>query len=259
MQTHETCGSEKGVTVQDMAVQRTIVVISAGLGVPSSTRMLADQMAGAVKAHLGEMGAEAVLDVVDLRDFATDIANNMVTGYAGPALADVVARVSRADAMIAVTPTFSASYSGLFKSFFDVLDPKFLDGMPVFFGATGGTARHSLVLDTAIRPLFSYLRARTMPTAVYASPEDWANSGTDSLDRRIGQGAGELAAVLAPSRPRVSGTTPAPGDTAAEPLSRAGFSPAGFSPDHKAKRHAHEVEQMTSLPFEQLLAQTQRR
>jgi len=231
---------QKGVTMQ-----RTIIVVSAGLGVPSSTRMLADQLAAAVRTHLGELGADAVLDVVELRDVAVDIANNMVTGYAGPALAGLIDRVSRADAMIAVTPTFSASYSGLFKSFFDVLDPKFLDGMPVLFGATGGSPRHSLVLEMAIRPLFSYLRARTMPTAVYASPEDWGRSGTDALDHRIGQAAGELAAVLAPS----PSTTPAPGDTAAR----------GFSPDHKAKRHERATSQMTSLPFEQLLAQTQAR
>ena len=98
----------------------------------------------------------------------------------------------------------------MFKSFFDVLDPKFLDGMPVLFGATGGSSRHSLVLDMAIRPLFSYLRANTMPTAIYASPEDWGTAGTQSLERRIGQGAGELAAVLAQFR---SGTTPAGTDT----------------------------------------------
>lgn len=164
--------------------------------------MLADQMGADVLARLSAMGISAVLDVIDLCDYATDIANNMVSGYAGPALAAVVRRVEEADAMIAVTPTFSASYSGLFKSFFDVLDPKFLDGMPVFFGATGGSPRHSLVLDLAIRPLFSYLRAHTMPTAIYASPEDWGGSGTNTLERRIGQGAAELAAVWQLAFPR---------------------------------------------------------
>ena len=243
-------------------MKRTIVVISAGLGVPSTTRMLADQMGAAVSTQLGELGARAVLDVVDLRDYATDIANNMVSGYAGPALTDVINRVAAADAMIAVTPTFSASYSGLFKSFFDVLDPKFLDGMPVLFGATGGSPRHSLVLDMAIRPLFSYLRAHTMPTAVYASPEDWGPGGGDAtgLEYRISQGAGELAAVLAPGSPSAfPSTTPAAG--VAFPLSSSG--PAnggpGFQPDHRAKRDARERTGMTSLPFEQLLAQTQRR
>lgn len=227
--------------------------------------MLADQMGAEVSSRLAAQGITAVLDVIDLRDFATDIANNMVTGYAGPALADVVQRVAAADAMIAVTPTFSASYSGLFKSFFDVLDPKFLDGMPVLFGATGGSSRHSLVLDMAIRPLFSYLRANTMPTAIYASPEDWGSAGTQSLERRIGQGAGELAAVLVSHR----GTTPAGTDTpdspsAASPALQGGAAVgrgvAGHGvAGHREKRAQRETFEMTSLPFEQLLAQTQAR
>lgn len=228
-------------------MQRTIIVVSAGLGVPSTTRMLADQLAAAVQGQLSELGTRSVIDVVDLRDLATEITNAMVSGYAGPVLADVIARVGNADAMIAVTPTFNASYSGLFKSFFDVLEPKFLDGMPVLFGATGGTSRHSLVLEMAMRPLFSYLRARTMPTAVYASPEDWGQGGSDSLDRRVAQAAGELAAVLAVAE---SATSAASG----------GATPAnGFAPDHKARRSAYQVEKLSSLPFEQLLEQTQRR
>ncbi|WP_373418243.1 FMN reductase [Arthrobacter sp. BF1] len=222
-------------------MQRTVVVISAGLGVPSSTRMLADQISADVQQRLSAAGADPVIDVIDLRDYATDIANNMVSGYAGPALAEVIKRVEAADAMIAVTPTFSASYSGLFKSFFDVLDPKFLDGMPVVFGATGGSSRHSLVLDMAIRPLFSYLRAHTMPTAIYASPEDWGGSGTNTLERRIGQAAAELTTVLMGQQGSATGATGA------------------VLIDHKAKRAQREASEMTSLPFEELLAQTQRR
>lgn len=264
-------------------MQRTVVVISAGLGVPSSTRMLADQMGAEVQARLAAMGVDAKLDVIDLRDFATGIANNLVTGYAGQDLAGAIRRVEAADAMIAVTPTFSASYSGLFKSFFDVLDPKFLDGMPVFFGATGGSPRHSLVLDMAIRPLFSYLRAHTMPTAIYASPEDWGGSGENTLERRIGQGAAELAAVIVSHIPSIpAGSTTPDGSKAVAPAAAmagsgdghgsadvrggeqlregpaVGYSGKGF-PDHKAKRAQHESDKMTSLPFEELLAQTQRR
>ncbi|MFC8302813.1 FMN reductase [Specibacter sp. NPDC057265] len=214
-------------------MQRRVVVISAGLGVPSSTRMLADQMSAQVQAALAGQGVEVTLDVVDLRDHATGIANTMVSGYAGPELAQAISQVEAADAMIAVTPTFSASYSGLFKSFFDVLEPKLLDGMPVLFGATGGSSRHSLVLDMAIRPLFSYLRALTMPTAVYASPQDWGGSGENTLERRIAQGAAELAGHLG------AGTAGAPG--------------------HHQKRAERLAREMTSLPFEELLAQTRRR
>lgn len=236
-------------------MQCTIAVISAGLGVPSTTRMLADQLAADVLARLARHGITAVLDVIELRDYATDIANNLVTGYAGPALAQAIERVAAADAMIAVTPTFSASYSGLFKSFFDVLDPKFLDGMPVLFGATGGSARHSLVLEMAIRPLFSYLRANTMPTAVYASPEDWGGSGSNPLEQRIGQGAAELAAVLSARSQR--STTPEPGTAASN--GAAGLGLGGGVLGHREKRARHEAEMMTSLPFEELLAQTRRR
>ena len=44
-----------------------------------------------------------------------------------------------------------------------------LAGKPVLIGATGGTARHSLALEYALRPLFSYLRTVVVPTAVYAA------------------------------------------------------------------------------------------
>lgn len=247
-------------------MQRTVAVISAGLGVPSTTRMLADQLAADVVARLAQQNIEVVLDVIDLRDYATDIANAMVSGYAGPALAQVIARVAAADAMIATTPTFSASYSGLFKSFFDVLDPKFLDGMPVLFGATGGSARHSLVLEMAIRPLFSYLRANTMPTAIYAAPEDWGGSGGNPLEQRIGQGAAELAVVLSSrfqgsttpepgSAASTSAVVPWPGDGAGDAV---GDGAGEAMPGHRAKRALREAESMTSLPFEELLAQTRR-
>jgi FMN reductase len=107
--------------------------------------------------------------------------------------------VSGADALIAVTPIFSASYSGLFKTFFDVLDKDALAGKPVLMGATAGTARHSLALEHALRPLFAYLRAVAVPTAVFAAAEDWAGSaGADrALADRIERAAGELAGLVA--------------------------------------------------------------
>ncbi len=102
--------------------------------------------------------------------------------------------MTSADGLIVVTPVFSASYSGLFKSFFDVIEPDALTGMPVLIAATGGTARHSLVLDHALRPLFAHLRAVVVPTGVYAASEDW---GAEGLDGRIERAAGELAGLMA--------------------------------------------------------------
>jgi FMN reductase len=183
---------------------RRITVLSAGLGVPSSSRLLADQLAASVERKLVAAGYSVAVDVVELRDLAVDIANNFVTGYAAPRLADVIAGVSDSDGIIAVTPVFSASYSGLFKSFFDVLDPKALEGKAVLLGATGGTDRHQMVLDYAMRPLFSYLRTRTAATGVFAGPQDWgsADDGGSPLSVRIDRAAEEFAGLVTAAQRR---------------------------------------------------------
>ncbi|UMP01582.1 FMN reductase [Amycolatopsis sp. EV170708-02-1] len=168
----------------------TIAVVTAGLSRPSSTRLLADKLAAAVSVALPDVKIE----VIELRDLAVDVTKNMLTGFPSPALRAAIDTVTAADGLIAVTPVFTASYSGLFKSFFDVLDQKALDGKPVLIGATGGTERHSLVLDFALRPLFAYLRAEPVSTAVYAASSDWASPG--DLDKRASRAGRELASRL---------------------------------------------------------------
>ncbi|MCX4235951.1 CE1759 family FMN reductase [Streptomyces ortus] len=173
---------------------KKLVVVSAGLSVPSSTRLLGDRLAAAVSAGADAgTGAGVEVQVVELRDLAVEIAHNLTTGFPGPALGAALAAVAGTDGLIVVTPVFSASYSGLFKSFFDVLDRDALAGKPVLVAATGGSARHSLVLEHAMRPLFAYLRAVVVPTAVYAASEDW---GAEGLAQRIGRAAGELGALM---------------------------------------------------------------
>jgi FMN reductase len=186
-----------------MVETRRITVLSAGLGVPSSSRLLADQLAAAAEHELTDANYQVTVDVVELRDLAVDIANNFVTGYAAPRLADVIAGVEASDGIIAVSPVFSASYSGLFKSFIDVLDPKSLEGKAVLLGATGGTDRHQMVLEYAMRPLFSYLRTRMTATAVFAGPQDWGNTddGASPLSDRVQRAASEFAALLKGAQP----------------------------------------------------------
>ena len=182
---------------------RRIAVISAGLSNPSSTRMLADRLAAATVKQLSERGIEIEVDVFELRDSAHDITNNLLTGFAPPALESVVNAVVSADAVIAVTPIFSTSYSGLFKSFIDVLDPDALSGKPVLIGANAGTARHSLAIDYAIRPLFTYLHAEPVSTGVFAASSDWGASADNvaPLAERIERGARELAEAVARREP----------------------------------------------------------
>jgi FMN reductase len=181
-----------------------IVAVSAGLGEPSATRLLADRLTEQIRAHLGPARPVEV-ETVELRDLATEIAHTFVTGFAGPRLRSATDAVAAADAVVAVTPIFSASYSGLFKSFFDVLDPDALTGTPVLIAATGGTARHSLALEHAMRPLFAHLRAVVVPTAVFAASEDWGPGGdaaTEGLGPRIARAADELAGLLTARPPR---------------------------------------------------------
>lgn len=174
----------------------SIVVITAGLGQPSSTRLLGERLAVATEQALARAGGSAEVQIVELREYAHDLTNHLLTGFPSARLAKLIEQTIAADALIAVTPIFSASYSGLFKTFFDVLQPGSLAGTPVLIAATAGTARHSLALEFAMRPLFSYLRTVVVPTAVFAATEDWASPG--ALADRIDRAAGELAALLGP-------------------------------------------------------------
>jgi FMN reductase len=179
---------------------RTIVVVSAGLSQPSSTRLLADQLAAATARDL-PAGTQII--TIELRDLAHDIVDNLLTRFPSQALGEAIEQVLRADGLIAVTPLYNGSYAGLFKSFFDVIDPEALAGKPVLIAATGGTARHSLALEHVIRPLFTYLRAMTVPTAVFAATEDWgsASSSGGDLTARIERAGAELAALIDRSQP----------------------------------------------------------
>lgn len=176
-----------------MSVRR-VAVISAGMSEPSSTRLLADRLGNSVRQQLNSVE----VDVIDLRDIAVDVARSMLGGFAVGGARDAVRAVEEADAVIAATPVFNASYSGLFKSFFDIVDKDTFVGKPVLIAATGGSPRHSMVLDHALRPLFAYLRAVVVPTGVYAASEDWAagSGDTATLADRVERATGELAALL---------------------------------------------------------------
>ena len=182
---------------------RRIAVISAGLSNPSSSRMLADRLALATAEKLTEAGIEVTAATFELRDYAHDITNNMLTGFAPTALESMINTVVSADAIIVVTPIFSTSYSGLFKSFIDVLDPDSLRGKPILIGANAGTARHSLAIDYAIRPLFAYLHAEPVSTGVFAASADWGTGGDDvaTLSSRIQKGAAEFAEAIMRKEP----------------------------------------------------------
>ncbi len=168
-----------------------LTVVSAGLRDPSSTRLLADRIAVAAERELGGDGPVEVRHV-EVRRHAHAIADALLTGFPTGDLAGALGDVAEADALVLVTPTFQASYSGLFKSFVDLVDPDDVRGTPVVLAATGGTERHSLVVEHALRPLASYLGMTTVPTGIYAATQDFGGEGTATLTARIDRAVAEL-------------------------------------------------------------------
>jgi FMN reductase len=180
-----------------------LTIVAGGLREPSSTRLLADRLDEAVRAELSEHGMPATSTTIELRPLGRAIMDAMLTGFAGADLEAAFGAVGDADALIAVTPAFNASYGGLFKSFFDVLPEETLSDMPVMIAATGGTERHSLVLEHAMRPMFSYLHAVVSPTGVYAATDDFGAQHTAAgLSERISRAASDFARLLRSCGPR---------------------------------------------------------
>ncbi len=183
-----------------MSSTRRIAVVTGGLSQPSSTRLLADQLAAATDRALRLKDEDAEIDVIELRDIAHGLTDHLLTGFPSGDLRPALDLVAEADGVIAVTPIFSASYTGLFKTFFDVLEDDTLAGKPVLIAATAGTARHSLALEFALRPLFAYLRAVVVPTAVFGATEDFGTTGSSALADRVDRAARELADLVASGR-----------------------------------------------------------
>jgi FMN reductase len=170
-----------------------LVVVSAGASEPSSTRMLADRVAERVTALAGPRARQVAVTVVDLRELATEISAALVSRLTGPKLARAVAALGEADGVIAATPVYKAGPSGLFTSFFQVLDDDLLIATPVVLAATAGTPRHALVVDEQMRSLFAYLRTTVVPTSLFASAEDW---GEPDFATRIDRAALELLLLM---------------------------------------------------------------
>jgi len=170
-----------------------LVVVSAGTSDPSSTRMLADRTAQRVVALAADRGTAVRTRVIDVRELATDVTTALTSQLITPKLQQAVDALGEADGIIAAAPVYKAGPSGLFTSFFNVLDNDLLIGTPTVLAATAGTSRHALVVDDQMRSLFAYLRALPVPTSLFAAPEDW---GDDALNKRIDRAAFELVLLM---------------------------------------------------------------
>jgi FMN reductase len=170
-----------------------LAVVSAGTSDPSSTRLLADRTAERAAALAARRGHPVTVSVIELREIAADISTALTSPLVTPKLQEAITVLGEADGIIAAAPVYKAGPSGLFTSFFDVLDNDLLIAKPVVLAATAGTARHALVADEAMRPMFAYLRTMTTPTSLFAAPEDWSDP---ALATRIDRAAVELVLLM---------------------------------------------------------------
>jgi FMN reductase len=170
-----------------------LVLVSAGTGEPSSTRLLADRIAAKLSDVLVDAGTQPSLAAIELAPLSADIAGAIVGGVTSDRLTATMTHLADADIVVVSTPVYKAGLSGLFKSYVDVLDDDLLVGKPVVLAATAGSPRHAMVVDDHLRPLFAYMRAVTVPTSLFAAPEDWADP---ALNRRIERTAVEADVLL---------------------------------------------------------------
>jgi len=182
-------------SVRELTGPFSLVVVSAGTSDPSSTRMLADRVAARVTALAASHDAGVTVSVIELREIAAEITTALTAQHIGPRLQQAIDALAAADGIIAAAPVYKAGPSGLFTSFFQVLDNDLLIGKPVVIGATAGTQRHALVADDQMRPLFAYLRALPVPTSLFVAPEDWSD-GDGALGRRADRAATELLLLM---------------------------------------------------------------
>lgn len=185
---------------------RSLVVVTAGLSSPSTTRALADALSAATSSQVTARGEGVDVTVVEVRELAGELADSMTNwGSPTPHLEAAQSAVMQADGLIAVSPVFQGSYSGLFKMFFDTFQPRALNGLPTLIAATGGSSRHALVLDYALRPLLNYLHATVVPTGVFHATEDYGATEGARNEQRIERAARELADLMVRPLDRVAG------------------------------------------------------
>lgn len=183
-----------------------IVGFTGNLQRPSKTRALAESLAEAVGAHL-----RADIRLFDTLDAGTGLGAAWSRDLLPLPARRIVEAIEGADALIVGSPVYKGAYTGLFKHLFDFVDPAALVGKPVILSATGGGARHALVVEHSLRPLFGFFSAHTIPSAVYGSDADFRDGVLvdPGVKARIEDAAGQLADLLQ-ARAARAGTPDAP-------------------------------------------------
>jgi FMN reductase len=170
-----------------------VVGFSGNFTRPSKTRGFVDHIVTEIAARYGL--AASTHDVVDL---GPSFGNAKWARELDEQAREILDRVIAADVLVVGSPTYKGSYTGLFKHFFDLVDPAALRGKPVLLAATGGGERHALIVEHQLRPLFGFFEAFALPTAVYASDKDFVDGvlASEAIRNRVGLAVDDVGSAL---------------------------------------------------------------
>jgi FMN reductase len=184
-----------------------VVAVSGNPGSPSRTKVLVDTILDELEKHLS-----IERTVIELADAGPLLGQSHHRKQLARLAEQRIATVEAADLLVVASPVYRGSYTGLFKHLFDLVGMEALVGVPVILAATGGSDRHALVIDHQLRPLFSFFRANTVPTGIYATEADFEQYRlvSNNVRERVGLAAEEAAQLASlrgsagPSRQRAA-------------------------------------------------------
>lgn len=168
-----------------------VLGISGSLSAPSRTTAL-------VRSILSRFEQQAETGLIELAVEAPALFATLPKGPRQGRAAALIEAVETADLLVVGSPVYRASYTGALKHLFDLVDYRALEGTPVLLCATGGTPLHGLMPDHQLRPLFSFFKAVTVPTSVYALEGDFDHHALRSIpvSERIDRAAAEARLQL---------------------------------------------------------------
>lgn len=175
-----------------------VAVVTGSWKLPSRTRTLADAIVRTISRR-----RSATVVTIDLAETGVRVAPLISRDGIPQEIEQLFLAVEDADLLVVGSPIYKASYTGLFKHFFDLIPPTALTGLPVILSATGGSDRHALALDHQFRPLFSFFNAAPVPTTIYGTDRDldYAELKSGLIAERIERAVDE-ALLAASVRPR---------------------------------------------------------
>jgi len=168
------------MTIESRALR--VVAVSGSLTDPSRTTALVE----AIVAAFGDV-LPIETHIIKLNELGPHLAGTLSRKGLPPEAEAELQAVENADLLVVATPVYRASFTGLFKHFFDFVDQYALVDTPVLLAATGGSERHALIIEHQLRPLFGFFQSLALPVGVYAHDSDFTNYtiSNEQLTERI--------------------------------------------------------------------------